>query len=348
MGTLGVDLVAVNTRFVEEHLAHRWLDFAEVGEWVYPAKLMRSIARRRGVEVVQHPGSSLFYRGGQLIGGLSTMRPSINGVFAATVCSSKHLTKVVLERAGLPTPRGERFGKKALADAEAFFQGVGGKAVVKPLDGSQGEGVRTGVSSAIDFREAWESAIQASKTRVAVVEEEVPGVDIRVYVVGGKAVAAAARIPPFVVGDGASTLTELLERLRLARSSHSYLDRLKLVPDDSMLAREGVEGGTVLGDGVVQFLNGTANLSRGGVPVDVTDTLPDEVLRLAEDAVSQVPDLGAAGVDILMPDVTSVSGASIIEINVGPNPLVHDMPAYGRPRGVTESVIDELISRGSF
>lgn len=346
METLDSDLVAVNTRFVGEHLAHRWLDFTEVGEWIFPAKLMRSIARRRGVEVVQNPGSSLFYLDGQLIGGLTTMRPSVNGVFASTVCSSKHLTKLALERAGLPTPRGERFDRDSFTEAEEFFNGLEGKAVVKPLDGSQGEGVRTGVSSATDLREAWDVAIPATKSRAVVIEDEVAGVDVRVYVVGGEAVAAAARIPPFVVGDGRSTLSQLVESLREARSGHSYLDRLKLVLDHAMLARSGVDDDTVLDDGTVQFLNGTANLSRGGVPVDVTETLPREVLDLAEDAVDQVPDLGAAGVDILLPDVTSVDGAAVIELNAGPNPLVHDLPAYGTPRGVSDAIVDEIIRRG--
>ncbi|KUG57817.1 hypothetical protein AVL63_04655 [Nesterenkonia jeotgali] len=166
--------------------------------------------------------------------------------------------------------------------------------------------------------------------------------DVRIMVIGGIALAAATRIPPFIVGDGRLTAGELIAQLQTARQEHVYLKSRQLNVDHRYLARHGTALDEVVAADRVQFLNGTANLSLGGIAVDLTDTIPREALDLAEQVCASIPGLGFAGVDILMPDLSTLEGASIIEVNTSPNLLVHDAPAFGLPRSVAAAVADAL------
>ncbi|WP_225973162.1 hypothetical protein [Nesterenkonia natronophila] len=66
---------------------------------------------------------------------------------------------------------------------------------------------------------------------------------------------------------------------------------------------------------------------------------------MAETVAEAIPGLGYAGVDFLMPNVTSAVGATVIEVNSSPNPLVHDLPVFGHSRGLCEAIVDEIIRR---
>ncbi|GAA1145764.1 hypothetical protein [Nesterenkonia lutea] len=340
------DLTAVNARFVKDHLVSRWKDFEDSAEYVHASERIRRVAASRGLEVIQGPGVSLFLQGDECVGGLVGTQPSISTGLATKICASKGLTKELLLRAGLPTPAFRLISRNNIESAREYVRSRPKDAlVVKPLDGNQGKGITTGLRTPSALDAAWERAKNATKAEMILIEDEVAGVDVRVSVVNGVAIAAAARIPPFVVGNGTATLAELTAELLTARTRHSYLRRLKLLPDPEYLRRATASQETVLLPNQVQFLNGTANLSQGGVPVDITDTIPAEILRLAERVTKAIPELGYAGVDVLMPDVTSTAGAMVIEVNTSANPLVHDLPVFGQCRHVCDAMVGEIIRR---
>ncbi len=118
----------------------------------------------------------------------------INRAATIEVCSDKLRTSIALERAGVPTPRVVVAVNEdaALAAIEA----IGYPAVVKPTVGSWGRMV-----ARVNDRDAAEAIIEHRFTlggvnhHVFYVQEHIdkPGRDIRVFVVGGRAVAAIVR-----------------------------------------------------------------------------------------------------------------------------------------------------------
>lgn len=335
----------VNRQFVEEHLRHRWSDFIEGGE-VEPhtEAILREVARL-DVTFQRQGKTVLFFRDGVCLGGMMSATTSLNSNISQVIASSKKLTKSVLEEASIPTPPARRFTELQWEAAASFFQNrpEGTRSVVKPSDGRQGEGITTGVLTLDQLELAWRRAMDASKAKQLLIEEEVPGVDVRVFVVRGRAVAAATRIPPFVVGDGTRDVAALIQLLQEARKNHAYMKNRELKVDLDYLSRNGVDETSVPAIGEVCFLNGTANLSRGGVAVDLTDVIPQATLEIAERAATAVPGLEVAGVDLLMPDVASAEGAVVLEINSSPNLLVHDAPAFGTPREVAGTVAHVMV-----
>lgn len=339
---------SVNVRFVEEHLRDRWLQFSEGGQPLAHTEAILAAAAQHGL-VSQRSGKNvLLFDGGRCVGGLMGATPSMNSSFAQLVAASKNLTKSVLRRAGLPTPPAKQFGASDWTPALAYLEAQArGRQVVKPADGRQGLGITTGVMTPEDLSPAWTHALEHSKSGRVLIEEEVPGVDVRILIVAGRAVAAATRIPPFVIGDGERSIHELTDQLTLAREDHVYLRDRTVKVDERYLQRCHATLADVPAAGSVQFLNGTANLSQGGVAVDLTETIPADALALAEAAAAAVPGLNFAGVDVLMPDLRAAHSASVIEVNTSPNLLVHDAPAYGRPRHTADLLIRALADSGS-
>ena len=96
--------------------------------------------------------------------------------------------------------------------------------------------------------------------------------------VNGKVVAVAERVPAHVVGDGDSTIGELIERTNNDPNRGEGHDNLltKIELDRTsyqLLERQGYTLNTILKSGETCYLRATANLSTGGTAVDRTDEI---------------------------------------------------------------------------
>src|SRR3546814_9965749 len=92
-----------------------------------------------------------------------------------------------------------------------------GRVVVKPARGEQGAGVAVDLSTPADVEAAIERARRVCDR--VLIEELVEGEDLRLIVIGFELVAAAVRRPACVVGDGDSTVAELIDTLSRRRSA---------------------------------------------------------------------------------------------------------------------------------
>jgi cyanophycin synthetase len=173
-------------------------------------------------------------------------------------------------------------------------------------------------------------------------------------VVDGKLVAAAKRVPARVVGDGTSTIEELVRIANLdprrGAGQRSSWTRLELDEDsDRLLAGLGYDRGSVAREGETVYLRRIANTSAGGTAVDVTDEVHPENREIAERAAIAIG-LDIAGVDLLVHDIAQpmrAQGGVICEINSRPGLRKHLWPAEGRPRDVIAPILDMLFPHGS-
>ena len=303
-------------------------------------------ARRRGIPVQRLDDNSLV----QLGYGINQrrIRASITGLtsqIAVDIAGNKDLTKSLLEEAGLPAPRGEvvRNADDAVREARRIRYPV----VVKPLDGNHGRGVTIGIVSDEEVRAAFELA--ARHSRRVVVEQQLPGNDHRILVVGGKVVAVAERVPAHVIGDGYHSIRDLIELLnqdsRRGEGHEKVLTKIRV--DESvieLLARQGKTLDSVPMAQEAVLLRGTANLSTGGTAIDRTDVIHPLNRSIAEQAAAVVG-LDVAGIDFLTPDITRPvreTGGGIVEVNAAPGFRMHLEPSEGEPRDIAAPVIDAL------
>jgi cyanophycin synthetase len=307
-------------------------------------------ARRRGIPAMRLDDQSLVQLGWgkrqQRIRASITGRTSFLGVETA---SDKALTKAMLAKAGVPVPEGAvvRTAEEAIRAAAR----LGGPVVVKPLDGNHGRGVSTNLTDLDAVRDAF--ALAAGHSRRVVVEQHFQGNDHRLLVVGGELVAVAERIPAHVVGDGASTIAQLIERVnadpRRGEGHEQVLTRIRV--DEQMrnlLAVSGLSLDSVPAEGETVMLCGTANLSTGGTAIDRTDQIHPDNACIAIRAALSVG-LDVAGIDFICPDISKSArdhGGGIVEVNAAPGFRMHLQPTVGRSRPVAPAVVRMLFPEG--
>ncbi|HSV58945.1 MAG TPA: cyanophycin synthetase [Variovorax sp.] len=267
---------------------------------------------------------------------------------AESIAQDKELTKQLLNAAGVPVPLGRPV--KDVDDAWAAALEVGLPVVVKPQDGNQGKGVTVNITTREQLNAACASAAEYGEVMV---EKFLPGFDFRLLVVGDRLVAAARRDPPQVIGDGVSTVRQLVDTVnqdpRRGEGHATSLTKIRL--DDiavgrleaQVLAPESVPA---LGQRVV--LRNNANLSTGGTATDVTDTVHPEIAARAVDA-AQMVGLHICGVDMVCENMLvplEEQSGGVVEVNAAPGLRMHISPSFGRGRAVGEAVMDTMFAPG--
>ena len=271
------------------------------------------------------------------------------GAVAETIAQDKELTRTLLAESGIPVPEGRPVDDAA--DAWAVAQDIGAPVVVKPRYGNQGRGVSVNLVTRDEVERAWILANEIDSS--VVVERFVSGGDYRILVVGGRMVAAARRHPPTVLGDGVSTVRELMDRINEdPRRCGDHATSLSPMMIDevavAVLREQGLTDHSVPEAGRSVLLRRNANLSTGGSAEDVTDLVhPDVAARAIEAA--KVVGLDVAGIDLVTDDVTrsleSQRGV-IIEVNAAPGLRMHLEPTVGTPRNVGAAIVDSLFGPG--
>lgn len=309
-------------------------------------------AERRGIPAMRLDDRSLLQLGHGKY--QQRIRASISGrtsFVAAELASDKGLTKKLLEESGIPVPRGAVV--RVADDALRAAGRLGWPLVVKPLDGNHGRGVTIGVGSEERLRSAFAEAQRHAKCRDVIVERLFPGNDHRILIVDGRMIAAAERVPAQVVGDGVSTVRQLVDQVnrdpRRGDGHEKVMTRIRIdaqVGHD--LARSGLTAESVPDAGQVVRLRATANLSTGGTAIDRTNEIHPDNAEIARRA-AMIVGLDIAGVDFVCPDISrSVreTGGGVIEINAAPGLRMHIEPSEGAPRDVARPIIEMLFPRG--
>ena len=275
-------------------------------------------------------------------------RTSVLGVELAC---DKEGTKQILRASGIPVPRGTVINY--LNELQDAIDDLGGyPIVVKPLDGNHGRGITINITEWEQAEAAYDAAKEVSKA--VIVERFYEGRDHRVLVINGKVVAVAERIPAHVVGDGNSTISDLIEETnRDPRRGEGHDNVLTKIEVDrttwQLLDQKGYTLDTVLADGEVFYLRATANLSTGGIAVDRTDDIHPETVWLAQRVV-KIIGLDIAGIDIVTSDISKTlreMDGVIVEVNAAPGFRMHICPSEGIPRNVAEPVINMLFPPGA-
>lgn len=269
------------------------------------------------------------------------------GILGVELACDKEATKRILANAGVPVPKGTTIN--FLDDLEEAIEYVGGyPIVIKPLDGNHGRGITIDIQNWEEAEAAYDAARQVSRS--IIVERYYRGRDHRVLVVDGKVVAVAERVPAHVVGDGRSTIAELIEETNKDPNRGDGHDKVltKIELDRTsyhLLERQGYTLDSVLDRGEICYLRATANLSTGGIAVDRTDEIHPENVWLAQRVV-KIVGLDIAGIDIVTSDISrplrEVDGV-IVEVNAAPGFRMHVAPSQGTPRNVAGAVIDMLF-----
>ncbi|PZO34568.1 MAG: cyanophycin synthetase [Shackletoniella antarctica] len=276
---------------------------------------------------------------------------SKTSILSVELASDKEGTKQILRNAGVPVPRGTVINY--LDELESTIEDVGGyPIVIKPLDGNHGRGITIDIDSYQAAEEAYEVAKEVSQG--VIVERFYQGFDHRVLVINGRVIAVAERVPAHVVGDGQSTIEQLIEVTnqdpRRGVGHDNLLTRIEVDRTTwQLLDRKGYTLDTVLPKGEMCYLRATANISTGGIAIDRTDDIHPDNIWVAQ-RIAKTIGLDIAGIDIVTTDISKplreVDGV-IVEVNAAPGLRMHVCPSVGIARNVAEPILSMLFPPGT-
>ncbi len=308
-------------------------------------------AAKRGIPFIRLNKQSLV----QLGYGVNQKRiratiASTTSNIAVDIACDKEETKLLLEAAEIPVPRGTVVRTEEGLDAA--IEKFGYPLVIKPIDGNHGKGNTTNITNREQAIKAFEAAKHYSRS--VIVERFITGFDFRCLVINYKFICAALRTPASVVGDGVHDLQWLIEETNKdPRRGYGHEKVLTQITIDQftqkMLDDAGVTLQHVPAKGELFLLKPTANLSTGGTSSDVTDEVHPANVFMFE-RIAKIIGLDICGIDVMATDLrtpVSENGGAILEVNAAPGFRMHIEPAEGLPRNVAEPVVDMLFPKGS-
>ena len=269
-------------------------------------------------------------------------------LLAENIAQDKDWTRQLLETVGVPVPQGRVV--VSCEDAWAAAQEIGLPVVIKPQFGSQGNGVSINLHSEQQVLDAFDNA-NAFNCSV-VTESFKEGADYRILVIGSKMVAASLREPAQIIGDGVSTITQLVASVNKdPRRAESHAGVLSPIPLDpislAVLASQGLALDSIPDKGAKVLIRKNANLSTGGTAKDVTDLVHPQVATLAISAARQLG-LDISGVDIITSDISkplAETNGAVVEVNAGPGLRMHLEPSEGKGRPVGKAIVSMLFPK---
>lgn len=267
----------------------------------------------------------------------------------------KDAVKHFLSTCGFPTPTGHTVfsWEEALESVEELQYPV----VMKPVAGHKGQGVTTNIQSEEDLQTAYQSILEFpeySKDNYPkdgiIVERYITGNDHRLLAVGGKFVAALERVAAYIDGNGRDTIAYLIKeenRKEIRKNdARSPLAAIEIDEDlENFLRLQNLSLDSVPEDGQRIYLRRVANISAGGVSVNVTNKIHPRNIKLVED-IAKYFHLHVMGIDVLAEDISKAwdeSSFGIIEINAGPGVYMHLAPAIGNPIDIPGTIMDSFF-----
>jgi D-alanine-D-alanine ligase-like ATP-grasp enzyme len=320
------------------------------------AKLFQKIAPRIGAKVIVEPewgivGQITFKNGRKRYFRGSTI--DLNPVGASDIAKDKDYANFFMRKMGYPTVPGKTFfsdehcraiGSRRNIDAgHRYAKRIGFPVIVKPNSGSQGVGVAK-VYTKREFYRAMRFIFR--RDRVALIQTPVGGRDYRIVVLDHRVISAYGRVPLNIVGDGRSTVRQLLVRKQkqFAADGRDTIIRAEDKRIAQNLRRQRLTMRSVVPRHTCIYLLDNANLSTGGDAIDVTDVIHRSFIRTAIDLTRDMG-LRLCGVDLIVDgDIADQPHGNyrILEVNAAPG-LDHYAKAGKTQAKIVEDMYLEVL-----
>lgn len=243
---------------------------------------------------------------------------------------NKAIMKKKFQAGGIPVAEGGVAVTKR--GALRLFSKLNSPVIAKPHLGSRSRHTTTHIKTPEELIKAFLKARQLSP--FVVVEEELSGFVYRITLIGGKLAGALRREPPFVLGDGVSTVHALVLKENKNPKRHGPIfHEIGMDADaEAELVRQNLTWESVPVNGRFVILNQKVGRGQGGSNTEMLPKVHPENVKLFE-KLAVVLDDPLVGVDFIMQDIerpwTEQQLCGAIECNSLPFLDLHHVPLYG-------------------
>lgn len=277
-------------------------------------------------------------------------KTSKDSYITALIMENKLVTKDILMENNIRVPKGKDYENidEAKKDFRLFKDE---KIVIKPKSTNFGLGISIfpGEYSREDYDKAVEIAFREDSS--ILIEEFMTGKEYRFLVIGEEVVGILHREPANVIGNGESTIEELVfEKNKDPLRGKGYktpLEKIKLGEIEEMfLKNQGLSFKYIPKNGEKIYLRENSNISTGGDSIDFTDKIHPSYKEVALKSAKAVKAI-ICGVDMVIDNIEEEAkekNHGIIELNFNPAIHIHCFPYKGENRKAGEKILDLLFN----
>ena len=245
----------------------------------------------------------------------------------------------------IPCPLGRVF----ISSKNAYNYGIslGFPLVVKPLSESLSIHTSCNIQTPNELKEAIKIVKQVD-FRV-LVEKHIPGDVYRSLIINDSLIACVRRQPESIVGDGVTTLQELINKKNKVTWKEGHGEYpYKITPNSNLmkiLSAQGVALNTVINKGQQIFIAKKVTMSSGAKISDVIDLIHPENKLLLE-KVHKILNIPLTGLDFICLDISlpwHKQQFGIIENNSFPYIELHINPSDGKGINVAGKIWDYVL-----
>jgi cyanophycin synthetase len=270
---------------------------------------------------------------------------AVNSQPSCIIANNKFLTKKVLRKANILVPHSylvhtPKQVREIIKEKNMF------PCVLKPTQGAHGNKVYANIESSEELELVIPHIFNDKTRKDVLVEEYIEGKDYRVLVVGDKVSAVMERIPAHVVGDGISTIRQLISKFNknplVGEKYEKPMCKIKINGEvKRILSKKGLKFSHILKNNERIFVRQNSNISTGGIGKDATLEAPSIVRKTAIRA-AQAIGIEISGVDILYNHLSKK--AYVIELNDQPGIDIHHFPVIGQSQNVAKDIVEYITN----
>lgn len=253
----------------------------------------------------------------------------------------KDITNELLHVNGLPTPETKCFYKKSfcLDDAEKQLSELKYPIILKDAQGSNSRGVFPLIGNVKDAAILLEEELPHYRSMIA--QEMVFGKEYRILILDEKIIGALEMIPPYAVGDGVSTIRNIIQEKQSSTEKRTdFDDKLEQILNEQNFTLE-----SVMSKNEIAYIKKSSCLAEGGETRDVTSSVHSDIEKICVEA-SKIVGKYLVGIDVMCEDIAldpKTQPFNIIEINGKPDLYIHYDPTHGESRNVVEDIVRFMV-----
>jgi len=249
----------------------------------------------------------------------------------------KDITHKLLESYGLPTPDTKCFYMKTFNKTKAIqkLSELTYPIILKDASGSNSIGIFPFIEQPQEAYMVLARELPHYHNMVA--QEMVFGKEYRILLLGEKVIGALEMTPPFIVGDGVSSIRKIITSKQNTTDRRTDFDK-KL---NQILKDQNVTLETILAKKKVVFIKKSSCLAEGGETSDVTDKVHADVVKICV-AASKAVGKHLVGIDVICENISekpSKKNFHILEINGKPDLYIHYNPTHGKTKNVVKDIV---------
>ncbi len=276
----------------------------------------------------------------------------LNNVSAVNISANKYIANQVLSKEGIPVPKAKAYTREEFHDGKIDLAELRFPVVIKPNWGTgYGTGVICNIPNAVELNTLL-SKWYEKYSWISIEEYQANLKSFRVLVFNGEVIALMERIPAHVIGDGKSTILELIEAENKKREEPNLkmpFGKIIMTEETDLMFREQNICPTDIPAANLKIpIRITCNAAVGGTVKGLGSTaICKENADLAIRA-AKVLNLKLVGLDFLCEDLQvpiDKSGGCIIEANHCPDISAHEYSPEGIPSFPSKDVIKYLIQK---